>query len=246
MRLEPVHHTIVAMDVASSGRRNDPLQLRMRADLRQIVADTLARQSLDLAALHQTDLGDGIRLMIANVSPAVLLDPFVPNLATALRQHRKAASDAARLRLRIAITTGLLHRDATGWAGAPLVECARMLDAVPVRQVLATDERIDLVIVVSRAVYDEVVRHGYGLDPDSFHPVNIAEKETRTTVWIHVPGYRVPPGLDGQPAAVASDEAAHRPASGAVFHVHAARDAYTAQQMTVTHYDGAAGPEPSP
>src|SRR5438046_2554770 len=90
MRLEPVHYTIVAMDVAGSGGRDDLLQLRMRADLREIVADTLATRSLDLATLTHTDLGDGIRLMIAGVSPAVLLDPFVPNLATALRQHRSA------------------------------------------------------------------------------------------------------------------------------------------------------------
>ncbi len=246
MRLEPVHHTIVAMDVAGSGGRDDVLQLRMRADLREIVSDTLALQSLDLAALDHSDLGDGIRLIIAEVSPAVLLNPFAPNLATALRQHRKAASDAARLRLRVAITTGLLHRDAAGWAGAPLVECARMLDAALVRQVLAADDRVDLVLVVSRAVYDGVVRHGYGLDPDSFHPADIAEKETRATVWIHVPGYRVPPGLDDQPAAVASDEAAHRPAGGAVFNVTAARDAYTAQEMTVTHYGGVVRPEPLP
>src|SRR6266545_600791 len=107
MRLEPVHHTIVAMDVAGSGGRDDVLQLRMRADLREIVSDTLALQSLDLAALDHSDLGDGIRLIIAEVSPAVLLNPFAPNLATALRQPRKAASDAARLRLRVAITTGL-------------------------------------------------------------------------------------------------------------------------------------------
>src|SRR5262245_17592677 len=121
MRREPVHHTIVAMDVAHSGGRDDLLQLRMPADLREIVAATLAAQALDLAALPYTDLGDGIRLMIAGASPAVLLVPFVPNLASALRQHRRAASAAARLRLRVAITTGLLHRDAGGWAGAPLV-----------------------------------------------------------------------------------------------------------------------------
>src|SRR4029078_1725888 len=83
MRLEPVHHTIVAIDVAGSGSRYDLLQLRMRADLREIVTDTLALQSVDLAQLHQTDLGDGMRLLLAGVSPVLLLDPFVPNLATA-------------------------------------------------------------------------------------------------------------------------------------------------------------------
>jgi hypothetical protein len=273
MRLEPVQHTVVAMDVAGSGGRDDLLQLRMRADLRGIVAEALAEQSLDITALHHTDLGDGTRLIVpAAVSPARLLDPFVPDLARALRQHRKTASDPAELRLRVAVHTGLLHRDAGGWAGAPLVACARMLDAAPVRRILATGTDVDLVLAVSETVYDTVVRHGYGLDPTTFHPIRISEKETVATVWIHTPGYRVPPGLDDQPRVADAtepvdpapdpDQRAEPPrppastaepaqpsaddAVSAVFHVHAARDAYTAQHMTVTHYEGAVEPEPTP
>jgi hypothetical protein len=274
VRHEPVHHTMVAMDVAGSGRRDDLLQLRGRADLREIVADSLAAQSLDLAALHHSDLGDGIRLIVpADISPAVLLDPFVPNLARALRQHRKAASEPAVLRLRVAVHAGLLHPDAGGWAGEPLVACARMLDAAPVRRVLAADDRVDLVLVVSEAVYQAVVRHGYGLDPATFHPVRIAEKETVATVWIHAPGYQIPPGLDQQPAdeepaaagpagpedatadadrragtppPVSTTQPAERSQAGAVFHVHAQRDAYVAQQMTVSHHGDAVQAEPTP
>jgi hypothetical protein len=262
MRLEPVHHTIVAMDIAGSGGRDDLLQIHGRADLRQIVTETLAAQALDPAALHHTDLGDGIRLIAPpGISPAVLLDPFVPNLARALRRHRKAASDPAVLRLRVAVHAGLLHADAGGWAGEPLVACARMLDAAPVRRVLAGDDRVDLVLVVSEAVYQAVVRHGYGLDPATFHPVRISEKETVARVWIHAPGYRMPPGLDQEPTPagpagsedataapdrragapqppVSTTQPAERSRAGAVFHVHAERDAYTAQEMTVTHYEG--------
>jgi hypothetical protein len=195
---EPLHHTIVAMDVVDSGRLVDLLQLRMRADLRAIVTDVLARQSLD-PVVDYTDLGDGIRLIVPpTVTPAAMLDPFVPNLASALRQHRLLVSEAARLRLRIAVHMGLLHRDPGGWAGAPLVTCARMLDARPVRRVMAAADRPDMVLVVSQAVYDGIVRHGYGLDPAGFQPVDISEKEMAATVWVHVPGYRVPLGLDGQ------------------------------------------------
>jgi hypothetical protein len=273
VRPEPVHHTIVAMDVAGSGRRDDLLQLRMRADLREIIAKTLAAQSLDPCGRCTTaTLGDGIRLIVPpDVSPAVLLDPFVPNLATALRQHRKVASDPAVLRLRAAVHTGLLHADAGGWAGEPLVACTRMLDAAPVRGVLAVDERVDLVLVVSEAVYRAVVRHGYGLDPATFHPVRISEKETAATVWIHAPGYRIPPGLDQEPAdekpatsparpggmvgdpgrragtpPVSATQPTERSRAGAVFHVHAERDAYVAQQMTVSHHGGAVQAESTP
>src|SRR2546421_4435092 len=137
MRPEPVHHTIVAMDVVGSGARDDMLQLRMRADLREIVSDALT----GVPTGEVGDLGDGVRLIVpAQVSPALLLDPFVPKLATALRNHRRAMSDQARLRLRVAVHMGLLHRDTTGWTGGPLVICARMLDAKPVRDLLATTD----------------------------------------------------------------------------------------------------------
>jgi hypothetical protein len=193
---QPVHHTVVAIDVAGSGGRDDLLQLRMRADLRAIVAEVLTRQGLDLSTMHHTDLGDGMRLIVPpEVSPSALLDPFVPHLAAALRQHRRASSETAGLRLRVAVHMGLLHRDDGGWAGAPLVTCARMLDASPVRRVLAAENRADLVLVVSETVYDGVVRHGYGLDPAAFGQVRMVEKETAAPVWIHVPGYPYPPGL---------------------------------------------------
>ena len=60
----PTHHTIVGIDVARSGGRNDLLQLRMRADLRAVLAATLANQGLGWIHLHHDDLGDGVRLIV--------------------------------------------------------------------------------------------------------------------------------------------------------------------------------------
>jgi hypothetical protein len=195
---QPVHYSIVAIDVASSGARDDQLQLRMRADLRAIVAATLARQPQDMSAVDRNDLGDGVRLVVpATITPRSMLDPFVPNLASALHEHRKAATDNARLRLRVAVHMGLLHRDDDGWAGHPLVHCARLLDASAVRRVLDVAQQADLVLVVSAAIYEAVVQHGYGLDPAGYRQIVVSEKETRAPAWIHVPGYPVPPQIDG-------------------------------------------------
>lgn len=204
MRYEPVHFTIVALDVVASGSRDDQLTLRMRNDLRGIVSETLARQSIDWAALDRTDLGDGFRLAIpADISPSAALDPFVSNLESALREHRKAASEAARLRLRMAVHQGLVHRDGGAWAGAPMILCARLLDSAPLRQVMNLLPDADLAVIVSESIYDSVVRHGYGLDPRSYQQVTIQEKETTTTAWLHVSGRRPPFAVD-QPAQPAS------------------------------------------
>jgi hypothetical protein len=186
------------MDVVKSGRRDDQLLLRMRADLRAMVADALAHTGLADAAVHIEDLGDGLRLIVsADVTPTLMLDPFVPRLTAALREHRKAAAEAARLRLRVAVHMGLLHRQ-FGFAGQPLVHCARLLDATPLRRVFDTSARVDLAVIVSQDVYDKVVRHGYGLDPAAYRRITVREKETETYAWVHTPGFAVPPGLDSQ------------------------------------------------
>lgn len=112
-----------------------------------------------------------MRLIFApEVSSIRLLANLVPDLAAALRSHRTAAPDH-RLRLRVAVDTGVLHRD-HGWHGTPLILCQRVCDAQPVRAILREVDDADLVLVVSAHVYDEVVRHGYeGIDPSTYRAV---------------------------------------------------------------------------
>src|SRR5687768_17206527 len=129
MRLDPLYYTIVATDVERSSRFNDVSLLRMRRDLRELLADSLARQGIDMASLPVIDDGDGFRILLpAEYSPHVALDPFVGRLSIEMREHRSASSESNRLRLRIAVHSGLLHREAGGaFAGTPLKDCARML-----------------------------------------------------------------------------------------------------------------------
>jgi hypothetical protein len=205
MHYAPLQYTIVAMDVAGSGSFDDRRQLRMRQDLRTIVSGVLALQDIDYRDVDFNDLGDGLRLIVAaTVTPRALLDPFIPDLAAALHHHRGDPTGQPPLRLRVAVHLGLLHRDGGGWAGEPLVHCARLLEAGPVRQVLAGAVHADLVLVVSQAMYDAVVRHGYGLDPSTYRRITIREKETTAPAWVHVPGYATPPSpvLDATPAAL--------------------------------------------
>ncbi len=188
----PTHHTVVGIDVARSGGRNDLMQLRMRADLRAVISTSLAAQGLGWIHLHHDDLGDGVRLIVpAGISPSVMLDPFVPTIAQLLREHRMASADVARLRLRMAVHMGLLLYDGHGWAGQPLVHAARLLNAASVRLAFDTAPQADLILVVSQLVYESVVEQGYGLDPGTYRAVQICEKETDATAWIHLPS--VPP-----------------------------------------------------
>jgi hypothetical protein len=184
---DPTHHTIVAMDVVGSGALDDRQLLAVRGDLRAIVSGVLGKQSIALEAIHHDDLGDGLRLIVpAVVTPRAMLDPFIPALDRALRGRDTRRTGP--LRLRVAVHLGLLHRDGGAWAGEPLVHCARLLDARSVRDVVQLNPSAAVVLVVSQAMYDAVVRHGYGLDRAGYHEVAVREKETVTAGWMFLPG----------------------------------------------------------
>lgn len=205
MPFAPLHHTIVAIDVESSGTRNDSLLLQMRADLRRIIQHSLNRQSIAMTDVTVSDLGDGYRVLLpATVTPMAALDPLVPNLATELRLHRATSSVANRLRLRVAVHTGLLQPEPDGtWTGTPLRESTRLLDADAARRVLRETLEANLVLVVSQTLYDTVIRHGYALDPASFRRFRLRAKETDEAAWLYVPGIALPPSELSAPAAEA-------------------------------------------
>lgn len=189
-------YTVVLIDVAGSAGHTNPWQLRMRADLRRIIAEVCREQRYAATAVELTDTGDGMRLILTpEISVIDVLGRFVPAVAAAVHAYRIQTPEG-RFALRVAADTGLLHRD-HGWHGTPLILCARLCDASPVRQVLRANADADLVLVVSARVYEEVVRHGYdGIDPATYHRVAVREKETETVAWVHVPGVSRPAGLE--------------------------------------------------
>lgn len=199
---DPLFHTIVATDVEKSGGRDDNLLLRMRADLRDILAGTLSRQRIDIAALTVLDDGDGFRLLLpADIAPHALVDPFLNRLGIELRAHRAAANPAHRLRLRVALHSGLLFREPSGsYTGIPLKDCARLLDAPAGRRLLADNPRADMVVLLTDAFYQDVVAGGTTVDPAWFRRIPVQVKETDRDGWAYLPGATPPPPPEPEPA----------------------------------------------
>jgi hypothetical protein len=193
VRQDPLFHTILATDVAKSGGRDDNLILRMRAGLREMLSSALSRQHIDIAKVTTLDDGDGFRLLLpADVPPHVLLDPFLSRLGIELREQRDAASAANRLRLRVALHSGLLFREPSGaYAGTPLKDCARLLDAPAGRKLLEENPGADMVVLLTEVFHRDVVAGGTSLDPAWFRRIPIRVKETDQHGWAYVPG--VPP-----------------------------------------------------
>ncbi|MFG1607803.1 hypothetical protein [Actinoplanes sp. NPDC049265] len=190
-----------------SSRRNDNLLIRMRAALRRMLTESLSDQGIDTAKLTPLDDGDGFRFVLpADIASHRLIDPFLSRLGIKLRQEREGANADSRLRLRVALHCGLVVREEEGsYAGIPLKDCARLLDAQAGRDLLTENEQADLVVLLTDAFYQNVIAGGLSLDPGWFRRIPINVKESTGYGWAYVPGVPPPPFPDPAPAPRATE-----------------------------------------
>jgi hypothetical protein len=179
---------LFAVDVAGSARRDDKAQLSMRRALWAVLTEAFEDSQIGWENCHREDRGDGVLVIIpATTRSAAILNPLLDRLHAGLRHHNEVSSEAAKIRLRVAVHSGLVHRDQYGLVGNAFVHVFRLLDAPALRQALASSGG-DLALIVSDHFYDTVIRYGPGpIDAGTFRPATVAVKETRTRGWLHLP-----------------------------------------------------------
>ncbi|MEV4319481.1 hypothetical protein [Actinocrispum sp. NPDC049592] len=196
----PEYRSIVVIDMVGSGRWDDCAQLRSREALDVVVRAAFRAVGVEWGTLVVEDRGDGMILLVPpDVSKVDLLGPLVPTLAKGLREYNSVVGEGLRIRLRVAIHAGEVLRGPSGWVGTDLYLACRLVNSSPLYQELVRSPEVDLVVVVSQAMHDAVVRHGYpGIDRAAYTQVRVVAKEVETTAWLHVPGPAVaPPGREG-------------------------------------------------
>ncbi|RAO45251.1 hypothetical protein GAR06_03442 [Micromonospora saelicesensis] len=210
---EPAFHTVALVDIEGFGDRPNPVQRQVRADLYEVVRAALSRAGLDPARIDQEDRGDGILMVDPDVSVLEFAGRFVRELDDGLREKARTSSTIARIRLRLAVHHGMCEHDGEGWVGAAVNTTARLVDAPPLKAALAAADRANLGLIVSRQVFDEVIRHDYrSVDSSTFERVVIDAKELRgETAWIQVPGYSYPPGVAAMPTPAPSGTGPKKP-----------------------------------
>jgi hypothetical protein len=186
----PVHRALAAFDIEKSGDpgKIDDIQRATRSALRSILREAVDGASIGWSRCRWLDRGDGGVLVAPGESQSRVVDPLAGHLAAALRRYNRRSSELARIRLRTAVHAGPVLADSDGVTGAAMVHLARLLDAAPLRNHLALTSA-DLAMLVSDSLYDQIVRHDYGLmDPAAFRPVDVLVKETSTRGWLLASG----------------------------------------------------------
>ena len=190
---EPAHPrrcVLVAVDMERYSPRDNLRQYRAQQVFREVMAEAVASIGLERESWTTQQSGDGeLAILPAETSELTVVADFVPALDRILREHNDSLLPAAKIRLRVAIHQGLVHlTGANGYPGEAVVEVCRLLDAEPLRQALGAFPRASVALIVSRSIFQDVVRHRYrGLRPERFAQVQVAVKQLIADAWIYVP-----------------------------------------------------------
>jgi hypothetical protein len=174
------------LDVVGYGARNVPQQQEVTRRLRALVDATLDQcdLKLDPEIVDYQWTGDGINAVLpADIDPTVTLPVLIRSLASALGADNARSAD--RMRIRMAVSVGLIERGVTGFDGLLIVDINRLVDSAPLRAALSETPSADLAVAISDHVYAMMIRPGYaGIPGGQFTLVDVAAKEFSAPAWL--------------------------------------------------------------
>jgi hypothetical protein len=173
------------VDVGSYGQRSalaqEQIQRRLQALLRQVVTDVGSDfDEVD----HDSGSGDGmVVFMPTSGDPSQLLPDLLRSVSDRLAADNQLYRD--RMRLRMAVGSGVVGECSYGFSGPLVVNINRLVDSEPLRRAVDENPDSDLVVLVLDALHRYVVVPGY-LPPRSaeFQFVDVAMKEFAEPAWL--------------------------------------------------------------
>jgi hypothetical protein len=173
------------VDVVSYGQRTaveqERIQHRLQALLRTVIEDV----GSDFDTVDRdTGTGDGMVVFLPSGSdPTRLLPDLLRAMADRLSADNQVYRD--RIRLRMAVGSGVVGRGSNGFSGPLVVNITRLVDCEPLREEAANHPESDLVVLVLDALHRDVVGPGY-LPPSvaEFRMVDVAMKEFAERAWV--------------------------------------------------------------
>jgi len=132
---------------------------------------------LDRARWYRQPRGDGeLAVLPQGVNGLSLVADYPRKLASRIADVN-LANDGSRLRIRLAIHHGGVAPGRFGPVGTALVAISRLVDSEVARQQLRQRSDLNITLIVSATVYDEVIQSRlHDLNPEAFRRVTIRAK----------------------------------------------------------------------
>jgi eukaryotic-like serine/threonine-protein kinase len=181
---------ILDVERFSDPSRTNIDQLAVRDGLYEALIHAFEDSEISWSNCMTEDRGDGALILVPPEVPKSLLVSRVPAaLVDAVTTYNESRPIQTRMRLRIALHAGEVHRDAHGFASNAINHAFRLVEAPALKSALGNSPGV-LALIVSEWFYDEVVRHAPESNPFSYRQVDVNVKETQTVAWIRLPDVR--------------------------------------------------------
>ena len=183
--------TLFTVDIAGFTRpdRDDDIRLYLHEALYEILRKAFDGSGIPWADCFCEDRGDGALIVVPpDVACKGISDLLPERLRSLIRRHNHVSSQAAGIQLRAAAHVGLVEHDGHGFVGSDINLLFRMLEARPLKRVLARSGA-ELALIVSDYMYRSLIcRYPSLVSPNAFRAVRFQVKHTRTVAWTYLPG----------------------------------------------------------
>ena len=191
---------VFAVDIVGFTRhdRDDDIRRYLHEMLYEYLRKAFDHSGIPWAECFCEDRGDGALVVIPPEIPAKgLIDPLPEKLRSLIRRHNHVSCESARMQLRAAAHIGPVEHDGHGFVGTDVNFAFRMLDARPLRRMLAASDA-ELGLIVSEYVYRNFVcRFPSLISPGTFRTVRFQAKNIRARAWTYLPGAVTPASQAG-------------------------------------------------
>jgi class 3 adenylate cyclase len=169
---------LVTIDAEGFSRRPAVEQARVQDGLERAMSRAAADAGLHRERWYRQSRGDGEFAVLPEGTDGLSLVADYPDrLASALVAVNDERKSEPRLRVRMAIHHGAVASGPLGPVGTAPVVIARLVDAEPVRRLLSQRSDLDIALIVSDTVYNEVIQSRlHDLDPETFRRVIVRAK----------------------------------------------------------------------
>jgi len=181
---------LVAVDAAGYGGGTDQEHFALQSGLTAVLDVAAARASLRRDEWVKQQAGDGELAVLPRDEPEpVIVDQYIRYLDEALTAYNANLAAGRKMRLRMAVHFGTAMLADNGYAGQGVVAVSRLVESAPVKDALAAAPQACLAVILSRQIFDDVVRQGHVSVPAAdFVKVSVQLKEFQDEAWVKVVG----------------------------------------------------------
>jgi class 3 adenylate cyclase len=169
--------------------RDDDIRRYLHEKLYEYLQIAFDSSSIPWHDCFSEDRGDGALIVVPpGISFKGLIHPLPEKLRSHIRRHNHVSRESAFIQLRAAAHVGPVEYDSHGFVGTDVNFAFRMLEARPVKRMLAASGA-ELCLAVSDFVYRSLVcRYPSLVHPDTFRSVRFQAKNNRARAWTYLPG----------------------------------------------------------